>query len=215
LFLAHLSKLAITACDRRSHNILYTANARFLILTALTASLDGALKEEKFKSPWDHFNGLDPSISIPAYLRSNAKVQRTFLSYKETIRFIQEVRTAKENDKSLAPLQVPPNHYKHIEAVEPDKVPFSQFFESFLKVKNTVNRDPDEPWEAPYCNMHSARSGADYFYHPAAQLIERLLLYFIDTTHLCYFSSFFSSSLLPTTTLLFGRRIDCRSIGEI
>ena len=50
----------------------------------------------RFSSPWLHFEplGMDV-ITVPAYLRSNSKIQNLFLSCRDTVAFVREISAAK------------------------------------------------------------------------------------------------------------------------
>ena len=54
------------------------------------------MSDNRFLSPWLHFEplGMD-ALTVPAYLRSNSKVQNLFLSCRDTVAFVREISAAK------------------------------------------------------------------------------------------------------------------------
>ena len=52
--------------------------------------------DNRFLSPWLHFEplGMD-ALTVPAYLRSNSKIQNLFLSCRDTVAFVREISAAK------------------------------------------------------------------------------------------------------------------------
>ena len=91
-------------------------------------------KENPILSPWDHFDGMGTGESVPPYLRCTNRVQNLFLSCADTVSFVREIAGAKHSAGKVLPLLVAPSNLRHREEVEPDKAPYAEYFEVYLKV---------------------------------------------------------------------------------
>lgn len=95
--------------------------------------------EKKVLSPWGHFDGQGVSDSVPPYLRSANRVQNLFLSCWDAVSFVREISEAKCGTSRMTSEQLLTSvtissGLRHKDLVEPDKAPFAEYFEVFLKV---------------------------------------------------------------------------------
>jgi hypothetical protein len=72
-----------------------TAKSKSEAATSALSAISDAM--DKFRTPWMHFEpfGTSGSERVPAYLKSNSRVQNLFLSYRDTVAFVREISAAK------------------------------------------------------------------------------------------------------------------------
>ncbi|CAE7559222.1 Tsnaxip1, partial [Symbiodinium microadriaticum] len=102
-------------------------------------------EDEKFESPWTHFQGLGLEPSVPSYLRVTGKVQNQCFSKKETEMHLNDVWIAKETyeEEALEELRGKNGGDMQVDRVEgidtsgvtPGKIHLKDFFGIYLEQK--------------------------------------------------------------------------------
>jgi hypothetical protein len=99
--------------------------------------------DQKFESPWTHFQGLGLEPSVPSYLRVAGKVQNQRFSKKETEMHLNDVWIAKEayEEEAMEELRskqgdVDIDRVEGIDTsgVTPGKIHLKDFFSIYLEV---------------------------------------------------------------------------------
>lgn len=100
--------------------------------------------DEKFESPWTHFQGLGLESSVPSYLRCTGKVQNQCFSKKETEMHLNDIWIAKEayEEEAMAELKGKEGDGVDIDLIEgidtsgvtPGKIHLKDFFSIYLEV---------------------------------------------------------------------------------
>lgn len=116
----------------------------FMAYSDTSSPSEGALApqsqvDRKVLSPWGHFEGLGVADSVPPYMRSACRVQNLFLSCWDAVSFVREIAEAKcgagpKNSEQTLSSVAMSSGLRHRDHVEPDKAPFAEYFEVFLKV---------------------------------------------------------------------------------
>lgn len=106
---------------------------------------DDEEEDEKFESPWTHFQGLGLEPSVPSYLRVTGKVQNQCFSKKETEMHLNDVWIAKEayEEEAMEELRgkqgdVDIDRVEGIDTsgVTPGKIHLKDFFSIYLEVQS-------------------------------------------------------------------------------
>ena len=105
--------------------------------------------DEKFESPWTHFQGLGLEPSVPSYLRVTGKVQNQCFSKKETEMHLNDVWIAKEayEEEALQELRGKEGDGLDLDRIEgidtsgvtPGKIHLKDFFGVYLEVDTVFN----------------------------------------------------------------------------
>ena len=104
--------------------------------------------DEKFESPWTHFQGLGLDPSVPSYLRVTGKVQNQCFSKKETEMHLNDVWIAKEayEEEALQELREKEGDGLDLDRIEgidtsgvtPGKIHLKDFFSVYLEVGSVL-----------------------------------------------------------------------------